>query len=104
MTIEDTMQITRNSIATNIGPREWFTGAVFVDPVATPSGPSRLSASSVHVTPGARTAWHAHPNGQTMYVTEGVGLCHREAGQSRSSAPATGSSSSLARSTGTVPL
>jgi quercetin dioxygenase-like cupin family protein len=30
-----------------------------------------LLASSVHFTPGARTAWHTHPNGQTIYVTEG---------------------------------
>jgi quercetin dioxygenase-like cupin family protein len=28
----------------------------------------------VHFTPGARTAWHAHVGGQTLYVTEGVGL------------------------------
>jgi quercetin dioxygenase-like cupin family protein len=57
------MQITRNTIATNAGPRDWFTGAVYVDAVAAPTGPSRLSASSVHFTPGARTAWHTHSNG-----------------------------------------
>ena len=51
------------------------TGAVFVDTVAAPSDGSRLSASSVHFTPGARTAWHTHPKGQTIWVTEGVGLC-----------------------------
>ena len=71
------MQITRNTIETMAGPSEWFTGAVYVDTVATPSGPSRLQASSVHFTPGARTAWHTHPNGQTIYVTEGVGLAQR---------------------------
>ncbi|MEJ7652738.1 MAG: cupin domain-containing protein [Chloroflexia bacterium] len=74
------MQITRNTTNTNVGPSEWFTGAVFIDPVATPSGQSRLSASSVHFTPGARTAWHTHPNGQTIYVTEGVGLVQRRGG------------------------
>jgi quercetin dioxygenase-like cupin family protein len=74
------MQITRNSIATNAGPSEWFTGSVFVDTVATPSGQSRLTASSVHFTPGARTAWHTHPNGQTIYVVEGVGLAQRRGG------------------------
>jgi len=47
---------------------------------STPSEPSRLSASSVHFTPGARTAWHTHPYGQTIYVTEGVGLCQRSGG------------------------
>jgi quercetin dioxygenase-like cupin family protein len=74
------MQITRNDAATRPGPGEWFTGAVYVDPVATPSEASRLSASSVHFTPGARTAWHTHPNGQTIYVLEGVGLAQRRGG------------------------
>jgi quercetin dioxygenase-like cupin family protein len=74
------MQVTRNSIKTMTGPSEWFTGAVYVDSVASPSGPSRLSASSVHFTLGARTAWHTHPNGQTIYVTEGVGLAQRRGG------------------------
>ena len=74
------MQITKNSLATTPGPKEWFTGVVFIDPVATPSAASRLSASSVHFTPGARTAWHTHPNGQTIWVTEGIGLCQRRSG------------------------
>jgi quercetin dioxygenase-like cupin family protein len=74
------MQITRNSVGTAAGPSEWFTGDVYVDPIAAPSGPSRLSASSVHFTPGARTAWHTHPNGQTIYVIEGVGLTQRRGG------------------------
>lgn len=74
------MQITRNSTATMTGPSEWFTGKVYVDTIATPSGPSRLSASSVHFTPGARTAWHTHPNGQTIYVIEGVGFAQRRCG------------------------
>jgi quercetin dioxygenase-like cupin family protein len=74
------MQITRNSIETRVGPSEWFTGAVYIDSVAVPSATSRLSASSVHFTPGARTAWHTHPNGQTIYVTEGVGLVQRRGG------------------------
>ena len=71
------MQITRNSIDTASGPAEWFTGAVYIDSVASPSNASRLNASSVRFTPGARTAWHAHPNGQTIYVTEGIGRVQR---------------------------
>jgi quercetin dioxygenase-like cupin family protein len=74
------MQVTRNSTETMAGPSEWFTGAVYVDAVAAPSGQSRLSASSVHFTPGARTAWHTHPNGQTIYVLEGMGLAQRRGG------------------------
>jgi quercetin dioxygenase-like cupin family protein len=73
------VQITRNS-TTATGSGEWFTGTVFIDPVATPSGEWRVSAASVHFTPGARTAWHAHPNGQTLFVTEGVGLVQRRGG------------------------
>jgi len=71
------MRITKNTIETTPGPREWFTGAAYIDAIATPTGPSRVNASSVRFTPGARTAWHAHPNGQTIYVTEGIGLVQR---------------------------
>jgi quercetin dioxygenase-like cupin family protein len=74
------MQITRNSTETRPGPTEWFSGTVFIDAVAAPAAGSRLSASSVHFTPGARTAWHTHPNGQTILVTEGVGLCQTRGG------------------------
>jgi quercetin dioxygenase-like cupin family protein len=74
------LQITRNSIETARGPSDWFTGAVYVDTVAAPSGGSRVHASSVHFTPGARTAWHMHPNGQSIWVTEGVGLAQRRGG------------------------
>jgi quercetin dioxygenase-like cupin family protein len=74
------LQISRNTAETGRGPEDWFTGAVYVDAVATPAGPSHVSASSVHFTPGARTAWHTHPNGQTIWVTEGVGLCQRRGG------------------------
>ena len=74
------MRITRNGVETAQGPGEWFTGTVYLDAVASPSDRSRLSASKVHFTPGARTAWHTHPNGQTIYVTEGVGLAQRHGG------------------------
>jgi quercetin dioxygenase-like cupin family protein len=74
------MQITRNSAETNPGPQDWFTGHVYIDTVAVPSGPSRIAAASVHFTPGARTAWHTHPNGQTIFVTEGIGRCQRRGG------------------------
>jgi quercetin dioxygenase-like cupin family protein len=56
------------------GPAEWFTGDVYVDPIASGQDPSRIQVNLVHFTPGARTAWHSHGLGQTLYVTEGVGL------------------------------
>ena len=75
------MQITRNTLDTGRGPSDWFTGDVYLDPVAVPAASSRLSATCVHFTPGARTAWHTHPNGQTIWVVEGVGLCQRRGGE-----------------------
>ena len=74
------MQVIENDVDTAPGPSEWFTGTVYLDPIATPSGSSRLSATSVHFAPGARTAWHTHPHGQTIYVTEGLGLAQRRGG------------------------
>jgi quercetin dioxygenase-like cupin family protein len=74
------MEITRGGTETAAGPSDWFTGAVFIDAVAAPVGGSRLSASSVHFTPGARTAWHTHPNGQTIFVVEGLGRAQRRGG------------------------
>jgi quercetin dioxygenase-like cupin family protein len=74
------MQITRNSGETATGPSDWFTRTVYIDTVATPAAPSRLAAASVHFTPGARSAWHSHPFGQTIYVTEGMGRCQRRGG------------------------
>jgi quercetin dioxygenase-like cupin family protein len=74
------MQITRNTEQTTPGPSDWFTGTVYIDNVAAPSEPTRLAAANVHFAPGARTAWHTHPNGQTIFVTEGIGRCQREGG------------------------
>jgi quercetin dioxygenase-like cupin family protein len=74
------VKVTRNSQETGAGPSEWFTGDVYVDAVASPAEPSRVAAASVHFAPGARTAWHTHPLGQTIWVTEGVGRCQRRGG------------------------
>lgn len=76
------MQITKASGSqTAVGPAESFTGTVYIDTVASASEPSRLGAASVHFTPGARTAWHTHPLGQSIHVTEGVGLCQSRGGE-----------------------
>ncbi|MFH8371659.1 cupin domain-containing protein [Streptomyces sp. NPDC018031] len=60
------------------GAADHFTGTVWLDELAAPPAPSRLRVFSVHFAPGARTAWHRHPNGQVLHVTEGVGLVRRE--------------------------
>ena len=59
------------------GPAEWFTGEVWIDAITT--GP-HVRLLSVHFTPGARTAWHTHPFGQTIHVTEGAGLAQSRGG------------------------
>jgi quercetin dioxygenase-like cupin family protein len=74
------MEIVRSSIDTAKGPAEWFTGDVYVDTVAAALPPGRTSAALIHFTPGARTRWHTHTFGQSIYVTEGVGLAQREGG------------------------
>jgi quercetin dioxygenase-like cupin family protein len=74
------MQITRSSLETGRGPADWFTGDVYIDTVATATDEYRVGSAVVHFTPGARTAWHTHPNGQTIFVTEGVGRCQRRSG------------------------
>jgi quercetin dioxygenase-like cupin family protein len=74
------MQISKGTNQTGKGPSDWFTGDVYIDTIAAPSEGSRPGAAVVHFTPGARTAWHTHPHGQTIWVTEGVGVCQREGG------------------------
>jgi quercetin dioxygenase-like cupin family protein len=59
----------------------WFTGAVTMAPVlADAPAPSRLRALSVTFAPGARTAWHTHPAGQTLVVTDGEGRAQSRGG------------------------
>jgi quercetin dioxygenase-like cupin family protein len=60
------------------GPADWFTGAVRIDPLADAKEPSGVSIASVTFEPGARTHWHAHPIGQTLSVTSGVGWVQEE--------------------------
>ena len=56
------------------GPAQWFTGDVWIDPIARGQAPSRINVNAVRFTPGSRTAWHSHSLGQTLFVTEGKGL------------------------------
>ena len=74
------MQITRSSIGTVTAPAQWSTGAVYLDVMAAPSDGSRVFAVNARFAPAARTAWHTHPHGQTIYITEGVGLVQRRGG------------------------
>jgi quercetin dioxygenase-like cupin family protein len=61
-------------------PADYFTGRVRIDPLFSAPEPARVAGTSVTFEPGARTAWHAHPLGQTLIVTSGVGWVQREGG------------------------
>jgi quercetin dioxygenase-like cupin family protein len=75
------MEITRKSdLKTVEGPTEYFTGKASITGQFQRPAPSRLSGAIVHFEPGARTAWHKHPLGQTLIVTEGVGWTQVEGG------------------------
>ena len=66
------MKIMRaGSRPTRAGPKDYFTGQVWQDPIL--EEPDRVRALSVSFAPGARTAWHTHPLGQTLFVVSGVG-------------------------------
>jgi quercetin dioxygenase-like cupin family protein len=70
----------RHADETRKGPAEWFTGDVFIDPIAQNQGPTAMFAAFVHFTPCARTGWHVHEFGQTLYVTEGEGRAQARGG------------------------
>jgi len=55
------------------GPTEYFTGNVRVDPLFSENNSQPYSGANVTFQPGARTAWHSHPTGQRLIITEGVG-------------------------------
>jgi quercetin dioxygenase-like cupin family protein len=63
------------------GPAAQFTGDVWLDAIAQGAEPSRLRVNHVHFAPGARTAWHSHPRGQTLYVTDGRGRVQSRGGE-----------------------
>lgn len=62
-------------------PAQAFTGDVYVTPVHRGQEPSRLIVALVRFAPGARTNWHRHGLGQTLHVTDGVGLVGTRDGQ-----------------------
>ena len=61
------------SAASRRAPADYFTGAVWQDPIVEAPAPGNVRASVVRFEPGARTAWHTHPAGQTLYILSGVG-------------------------------
>ena len=74
------MRFTGSAGSTATGPADWFTGTVFIDGIRNPDEQSAVGCSHVRFSPGARTAWHHHPKGQTLYVTDGIGYVARRDG------------------------
>jgi len=72
----DSTQITitpTNSQKVIAGAPDRFTGSVRVQSLFDGKEPSRSSGGEVTFQPGARSAWHTHPLGQILIVTDGVG-------------------------------
>lgn len=63
------------------GGEDTFTGTAEIGPRFSAPEPARLGGGVVRFEASARTAWHTHPLGQTLYITEGCGWVQRE-GQS----------------------
>ncbi len=77
----DPMSIIRKSdLKTVDGPEQYFTGKATITGQFQREEPSRVSGAIVHFEPGARTAWHTHPAGQTLIVTEGIGWTQIDGG------------------------
>ena len=62
------------------GPADWFTGSVKIEPLFEAAAPARVRGAKVTFEPGARTAWHTHPLGQTLIVTDGIGWAQKDGG------------------------
>jgi len=78
----DQMKVTTQSArASAAGSPDSFTGEVQVSPLAPAAHHTETSAGHVTFSAGARSAWHTHPAGQTLIVTEGTGWVQEEGGK-----------------------
>lgn len=75
-TIASAQEITvahANSQPAQLASADHFTGVVRVERLFEANEPSHSSGGVVHFEAGSRTHWHAHPLGQILVVTAGVG-------------------------------
>ncbi|CAM5606412.1 (R)-mandelonitrile lyase [Streptomyces aurantiogriseus] len=63
------------------GPAERLTGDVWLDTLTAGEEPSGILVAEVRFAPCSRPAWHRHAYGQTLHVTEGVGLVRARGGK-----------------------
>lgn len=69
------MEIKRSGAQpSGVGPAEFFSGLVRIDPLFQSIAPARATGALVTFEPGARTVWHTHPLGQALIVTSGFGI------------------------------
>ena len=69
-----TLVITRGGARPVVtAPADRFTGRARVEMLFEALAPSDASGGYVTFEPGARTAWHSHPRGQVLIVTDGTG-------------------------------
>jgi hypothetical protein len=97
------MRFTKSGGQTAVGPEAWFVGTVYIDTIRSPDDQSCVGCAHVRFTPGTRTAWHTHPRGQTLYVTDGIDTSVAEVARCKRSVRVTSPTSSRARNTGTAP-
>ena len=75
------MDIVRTGTQPSVeGPADWFIGAVRIGSAFQREDPARAAGAVVTFAPGARTAWHTHPLGQTLIVTDGMGWVQTDGG------------------------
>jgi 4-carboxymuconolactone decarboxylase len=72
-----------NTADISVGDEANFTGVAEVGPRFSAPEPARLGGGLVRFEAGARTAWHTHPLGQTLYITEGCAWVQVEGQQIR---------------------
>lgn len=65
-----------------LGPPEWFTGKAYYVALRSADSTYKTAIGNVYFEPGARSNWHAHPAGQILLITDGVGY-HQLEGEPR---------------------
>ena len=63
------------------GAPDRFIGDVLIDRHAGTHPDEHIRVNVVRFAPGARNSWHAHALGQTLHVTEGIGLVQASGGE-----------------------
>jgi quercetin dioxygenase-like cupin family protein len=69
------------------GPAANFTGNVIVEPLFGAKDTIPATGGQVTFAPGARSAWHTHPAGQVLIITDGTGWVQEEGGAKREVKP-----------------